>query len=126
MKTGQLFRERTKSHIQEIEDEWKALTIDLEKIFGEAPDLQSVLFLIGLQELGKGYGKYSKDQKMEVFHIAICSLLEPYGFYVFMGLDEEGFPHWEKGESLPNLTPGQQTLMLKQLAIDYLKNNRAS
>ena len=34
------------------------------KRFGGGLDLQAVLFLIGLQELGLGYQKLKKDQKL--------------------------------------------------------------
>ena len=107
------------SSIHEIETQWKQLIQRLEKLFGEDLDLQAVLFLIGVQELGKGYKKFNKDQKLEILHIAICTLLEPYGYYKFAGLDEDGYPHWELNENLPPLKPGQQSFLMKQSALDY-------
>ena len=107
------------STLHEIEDQWKKLILDLEKQFGDGLDLQAVLMLIGVQELGKGYRKFNKDQKLEVLHIAICTLLEPYGYYKFEGQDEDGYPHWSTVENLPPLKPGQQSFLMKQSILDY-------
>jgi len=107
------------AHLEEIEIGWKQLIRKLEQDFGDGLDLQAVLFLIGIQELGKGNKKYTKDQKLEVFHVAICTLLEPYGYYTFEGLDPDGYPHWKQLENLPSLTAGQQMLLMKQAILDY-------
>ena len=92
------------SHLQMIEKQWKELLKTLNNQFDGDLDLQAVLFLIGVQELGKGRVKYSKDQKLELMHIAICTLLEPFGYYNFAGHDQDGFPHWELNEQLPPLS----------------------
>jgi len=110
------------SSVNEIEVKWKLLLKRLEADFGEDLDLQAVLFLIGVQELGKGYRKFRKDEKLELLHIAICTLLEPYGYYKFLGNDEDGYPHWELNETLPPLKPGQQSSLMKQSAIEYFES----
>lgn len=108
---------------QEVPDsKWKALINKIAEDFGGEPDLEGILFLVGVQELGKGYRKYTKDQKMEVMHIAICALLEPYGYYEFEGMDQDGYPHWKLSESLPALKPGQQTILIKQALLDYFED----
>ena len=84
-------------------------------------DYDSILFLIGLQELGKPFKKYKKDEKLEVMHVAICSLLEPYGFYEFMGKDDDGWPHWKLKENLPFLDAKQQNKLIIDSIIDYFK-----
>jgi hypothetical protein len=107
------------SSLHDIEAAWKNLLSKLQNQFGDDLDLQAVLMLIGVQELGKGYKKFSKDQKLELMHIAICTLLEPYGYYRFEGLDEDGYPHWINNESLPSLNPGQQQFLIKQAICSY-------
>jgi hypothetical protein len=107
------------SHLQMIEKQWKELLKTLNNQFEGDLDLQAVLFLIGVQELGKGKVKYSKDQKLELMHIAICTLLEPFGYYNFAGHDQDGFPHWELNEQLPPLSPGQQMALMKESILDY-------
>jgi hypothetical protein len=115
-----IFNERlTETYLQSLEQDWKKLVIKLNKRFEADLDLEAILFLIGVQELGKGHRKYNKDQKLELMHIAICTLLEPYGYYSFLGLDEDGYPHWEVNEMLPPLKAGQQMALMKSSVLDY-------
>ncbi|HQW55980.1 MAG TPA: hypothetical protein PK076_07625 [Saprospiraceae bacterium] len=58
------------------------------------PDLNAVLLLIGIRELGQVRHKYSKEEKQDLMHIAVCTLLEPEGYYTFEGIDDDGWPHW--------------------------------
>lgn len=113
------------SHIQDVEKRWKELLSELNLQFDGDLDLQAVLFLIGVQELGKGKLKFSKDQKLELMHIAICTLLEPYGYYTYSGNDEDGYPHWEINELLPPLSPGQQLVLMKECVVEYFAANSA-
>lgn len=106
----------------ELNKSWKEVLVKLEKQFGEELDLQAILFLIGVQEIGKGYRKFTKDEKVDVMHVAICTLLEPYGYYEYEGLDKEGWPHWKRNDKLPPLTPSQQTELMQQAIVDYFKN----
>lgn len=103
--------------------EWDELVTKLNNQFGGELDLQGVLFLIGVQELGKGFKKFTKDEKLDVMHIAICTLLEPFGYYTYEGLDEDGWPHWKLNEKLPPLKPAQQNQIMQQAVLDYFKIN---
>ena len=109
------------SNTTESEAVWEDLTAKLSEHFKGDMDVQGILFVIGLQELGKSHKKYSKDQKLEIIHIAICTLLEPYGYYKFEGLDEEGWPHWEIIKKLPSLKASQQNKVMKEAIIEYFK-----
>lgn len=119
MQESQFRLEEDPSSLKEIEQRYKRLVAVLEREFGDGLDLQGILMLVGVQELGKGYRKLNKDQKLEILHIALCTLLEPYGYYRFVGNDEDGYPHWELTESLPPLKPGQQAFLVKQSLLDY-------
>ncbi len=105
----------------ELEKNWKQLIKQLSKRFGDGEELnlQGVLFLIGVQELGKGRQNFSKDQKVDLMHIAICRLLSRYGYYEYEGKDKDGWPHWKINEKLPYLKPGQQMQIVKQSIIEY-------
>lgn len=105
-----------------VVSDWDILQKKLVERFGEKMDYDSILFLIGLQELGKPFNKkYKKDQKLEVMHVAICTLLEPYGFYEYDGRDEDGWPHWTLKEQLPFLDAKQQNKLIIDSIIDYFK-----
>ncbi|MEW6469334.1 MAG: hypothetical protein AB1458_10430 [Bacteroidota bacterium] len=109
----------------EFEKEWNALVRKLSDQFNAELDEQGVLFLIGVQELGKGYRQFSKDQKLEVIHIAICTLLAPYGYYEYEGMDAEGWPHWRSTAKLPHLKPMQQSRLIKEAILDYFRKSDA-
>ena len=86
-------------------------------------DLDTVLFLIGVQELGMGYKEFKKDEKVNLMHIAICTLLEPHGYYKFLGRDEDGWPHFENIQQLPNLDEKQQEHLIKEAIVEYFRDN---
>lgn len=104
-----------------FEKRWNDLLLKLSKEFGDELDLQSVLFLIGVQELGLGYRKFKKDEKIDLMHVAICTLLEPFGYYEFEGKDEDGWPHFTRTSLLPNLQAGQQEILIKKAVITYFE-----
>lgn len=88
---------------------------------GEKPELDTMLFLIGVQEYGQGAKKFKKDDKVNLMHIAVCRLLEPYGYYRFDGRDNDGWPHFELLEPLPELKPNEQSLLMKKAIIQYFE-----
>ncbi len=89
----------------------------------EEADLNTVLFIIGVQELGMGYRKFKKDDKVNLFHIAICTVLEPYGYYRYEGRDKDGWPHFTSTAKLPNLKAGEQSVLMKDAIVKYYKEN---
>ena len=101
------------------------LWTEVENFFQERFDteknvtIETILFLIGVQELGSGSQKYSKDDKVNLVHIAVCRLLEPFGYYKFTHYDEGGFPHFDELESLPELKPNEQSVLMKKAVIHY-------
>lgn len=102
-------------------EKWKKIEGFFQENFtdGELPDLDTMLFLIGVQELGQGKRRFKKDEKINLLHIAVCRVLEPFGYYRFDGLDKDGWPHFELIEELPELKTNEQTLLMKQAIIQY-------
>jgi hypothetical protein len=107
------------AELQLLKERWQGLTASLSDQFGEEPDLQALLFLIGVRELGKGPMKFSKDEKQDLMHIAVCRLLSRFGHYRLEGTDAEGWPHWTLEKPLPPLTLKEQDLLLKQAVLMY-------
>ncbi len=106
----------------EINAKWNALQTKTAALFdNEKPDIKVFLFLIGVQELGKGPQKFSKRQKEELMHIATCRLFSEMGFYELEGLDQEGWPHWNLAKPIPNYTLLEQEMIMKSLIIDYFE-----
>ena len=86
---------------------------------GEPLDLDAVIYLVGVQELGLVQRKFKKDEKINIMHIAICRLLEPFGYYEFDYVDEEGWPHYKIIEQLPALKAGEQSILMKDAIVQY-------
>ena len=104
----------------EFQKKWNEVKIKVDNRFGQKMDIEAILFVIGLQELGQNIYKLTKDQKLEIIHVAICALLEPFGFYEFEGRDKDGWPHWKLKKELPKLNNKEQERLIKQGIIDYL------
>lgn len=104
-----------------LKERWEKLVDILSNQFsqGEDLDLDAIIFLIGVQELGKLHREFKKDEKVNLMHIAICRLLEPYGFYEFDFFDEEGWPHYKVKEQLPSLKAGEQSVLMKEAIVNY-------
>lgn len=106
---------------EDIKPIWQDLVQELIDVFEEPPDLQSILFLIGVQELGKGYQKFSKNEKQDLMHVGTCTILMGDGFYVSTGKDEEGWPQFESVNKIPALSLREQDLLLKRAVLRYFK-----
>lgn len=105
----------------EIEQAWKVLVKELTGHFGKKPDLQAILYLIGVQELGKGNQRFTKEEKQDLMHIAICKVLSFSGYYELEGLDEEGWPHWKLVKKLPFFDLLSQEVYLKMHVLEYFE-----
>ena len=105
----------------QLKERWENLVTLLSNQFskGENLDLDAIIYLIGVQELGKVHKEFKKDEKLNLMHIAICRLLEPYGFYEFEFFDEEGWPHYKVKEELPALKAGEQSVLMKEAIVSY-------
>ncbi len=104
-----------------LKERWQVLVEKLSAKFadGDPLELDAIIYLIGVQELGQYERNYKKDEKVNLMHIAICRLLEPYGYYEFEFFDEEGWPHYTIKEELPPLKAGEQTVLMKEAIVNY-------
>ena len=109
-------------HFQEdLQVRWLKLRIKLKEQFGIKPDMNGVLLLIGIQELGRGPGSFSKEEKQDLMHIAICRLLSSGGYYKLDGLDEDGWPHYTQLKPTPGANMIEQENLLKDYALLYFE-----
>ena len=109
------------SRDEQLKERWENVVTILSNQFaeGEILDLDAIIYLIGIQELGKINRTFKKDEKIELMHIAICRLLQPYGYYEFDFVDEEGWPHYQVKEELPTLKAGEQSVLMKDAIVNY-------
>jgi len=85
----------------------------------DLPDLNGVLFLVGIQELGWLHNNFTKEQKQDLMHIAVCKLLSYDNYYKFLGRDEDGWPHYKLLRPVPKQGIGPQENLLKEKIIQY-------
>jgi hypothetical protein len=106
----------------ELDRTWASLLATVETMIGKKPkDLNSFLFLIGVQELGRGQATFSKEEKQDLMHIGICKVLSYAGYYVLEGADKDGWPHWKLIKKLPHFDLLEQEKLLKMLVIEYFE-----
>ena len=110
----------------DLKTKWNNLKTKLSVDFSdnEIINLDSIIFLIGLHELGQFQKRFNKQKKLEVIHIAVCKLLSDYGYYEYDYTDNDGWPHYKLIKKLPNLKAGEQTILMKKAIINYfMKSN---
>lgn len=106
-----------------FEKRWRDQVTKLSKHFDAGTlDLNAVLFLIGVQELGQHAREFKKDEKVALMHIAICVVLLPYGYYKELGRDADGWPHFERVKDLPALAAVDQERLMKEAVLAYFES----
>lgn len=105
----------------DLQTRWWNLEASLVERFGKKPDLEAILFLIGIQELDRPKEKYTKEQKQDLMHIAVCSLLSASGYYELDAVDEDGWPHYKQLKAMPDMTPIEQENFIKDHVLLYFE-----
>jgi hypothetical protein len=112
--------------MQQVNDDlqirWLKLRIKLKEKLGIKPEMDGILFLIGVQELGVAHQEYTKEQKQDLMHIAVCTVLAQSGYYILEGYDEEGWPHFKQLKALPEFNLFEQENFLKDHVLLYFQN----
>jgi hypothetical protein len=102
---------------------WKLESKFLER-FGKKPDVEAILFLIGIQEIGNfnSQKKFNKEQKQDLMHVAVCTLLSQSGYYELERYDEDNWPHFKQLKELPHYNNAEQENFLKDHILLYFEN----
>jgi hypothetical protein len=107
----------------DLQARWWRLEERLLERFGKRPDMEAILFLIGLQETGLLNTKITKEQKQDLMHVAVCTLLSESGFYLFDRKDEDGWPHFKQLKEVPSLSLVEQENFLKDHVLLYFEKH---
>ena len=105
----------------DLQSRWWQLEAKLVERFGKKPDMETILFMIGVQELGDIKKKFSKEQKQDLMHIAVCTVLTPSGYYEIEGVDADGWPHFRQLKELPKYALKEQEDFLKDHVLMYFQ-----
>ncbi len=108
---------------QDLQSRWWALEARMLERFGKKPDLEAILFLIGIQEFGEVRNKFSKEQKQDLMHVAVCSLLAQSGYYEIESYDDDGWPHFRQLKVLPVFNMIEQENFLKDHILLYFETH---
>lgn len=90
--------------------------------FKKNPDVDAILFLIGIREAGLLPKRFKKEEKQDLMHIAVCRLLSEEGYYELDGLDKDGWPHWVALKPVSDLSGEEQEYLLKKQIIRYFEH----
>lgn len=107
----------------DIQQRWWNLEAKLVERFDKKPDLETILFLIGIQEFGEIRQKFTKEQKQDLMHVAVCSLLSQSGIYELERMDDDGWPHFRQLKPMPDMTPIDQENFLKDHILLYFETH---
>lgn len=111
-------------HAQDdLQQRWWKLEEKMMERFGKKPDVEALLFLIGIQEFGQIKEKFTKEQKQDLIHVAVCKLLSPSGYYELEKIDEEGWPHFKQLKAMPEMNMIEQENFLKDHILLYFQNH---
>lgn len=102
---------------------WMNLEQKLVERFGKKPDLESVLFLIGVQEFGAIKNKFTKEQKQDLIHVAVCRLLSQSGYFEYDRTDEDGWPHFKQLKAIPSMSLKDQEDFIKDHVLLYFQQS---
>ncbi|HEY6503357.1 MAG TPA: hypothetical protein VIZ28_05225 [Chitinophagaceae bacterium] len=107
----------------DLQTRWWTLEAKLVERFGKKPDMETILFLVGIQEFGGAKEKFTKEQKQDLMHVAVCSLLSASGYYELEGLDDDGWPHFKQLKPMPEMDTIQQENFLKDHILLYFESH---
>lgn len=108
----------------DLQSRWWQLEAKLVERFGKKPDMEAILFMIGIQELGDIRKKFSKEQKQDLMHVAVCTVLSSSGYYELEKVDADGWPHFRQLKSLPEYGLKEQEDFLKDHILLYFQQNK--
>ncbi len=109
--------------MENFDARWAAVERQLQERFGKVPDLDGLLFLIGMNEYGRPprRSKFTKEEKQDLMHVAVCTLLGRRGYFQLLGRDADGWPHFEPTGAAPPWGMEAQERLLKECAVEYFE-----
>ncbi len=107
----------------DLQTRWWTLEAKLVERFNKKPDMEAILFLIGLQETGIIKEKITKEQKQDLMHVAVCTLFSQSGYYELEGKDTDGWPHFKQLKSLPEMNMIEQENFMKDHILLYFQQH---
>jgi len=108
-----------------LQKRWAKLQRWVEHRFGKKADMEGILFLVGIQELGHGFlPDLDKDRKEQIVVEGAYCVLETLGYYERVGMERTGHWIWEQRHELPaDLSKEAEEHMLRRAVLRYFDKN---
>ena len=100
---------------------WQLVVNFFLPIAKKEPELEGMLFLIGLREAGLQPAPLSKEDKQDLVQLGICAILESEGYFERSGLTADGWPQFILKKPAPMLALGEQEAFFKLRIAWYLQ-----
>ena len=115
--------------MENLDEQWVKVTAFVKERFKKEPDLQGVLFVLGMREAailetqgGKNVKrKYTKEQKQDLMNLAFSKVMSEAGYFEVAHLDAEGWPVWKQIKPLPVMNAKEQEVFIKEKIIEYFE-----
>ncbi|TDH23050.1 hypothetical protein EXU57_18515 [Segetibacter sp. 3557_3] len=111
------------NYADDLQSRWWKLEAKMLERFGKKPDMEAVLFLIGMQETGYMKEKITKEEKQDLMHVAVCTVMSASGFYELERRDSDGWPHFRQLKAIPDMNMIEQENFLKDHVLLYFEKN---
>jgi hypothetical protein len=102
-------------------EEWEEFLLKASQHFKVMANLEFLMFVMGIQELGQGYKAYSKQEKTDLIALAQCKLMSMSGYTSENGRDIDGWPLYEVLIDEKELAPSSKDQLLKKNLILYFE-----
>lgn len=113
---------KVNKNVENEDNLWNKVVTFVERLTDKkAKDVNAILFLIGVQEIGSGNKSYTKEQKQDLIHVGTCTVLCIDNYYVKESTDEEGWPHFKLLKKVPHGKIGEQELFLRHEIVKYFQ-----
>jgi len=113
-----LFENKSDDDIQLMKD-WAEVRSYVEQHFEKKPDIQTCIFLIGLNEFGH-IREFEKEEKQDLMHVGMCTLLIGE-YFEYESTDKDGWPHFKEIKPMEAMFIKTQEVFLKQKIVQYFK-----
>jgi hypothetical protein len=115
-----LLKDTIKSDYEKaIFEDWIKVRSYVNELTGKRPDINGILFLIGMTEIGQ-MREFSKEEKQDLMHIGLCALFEDV-YYKRTHQDDDGWLHFDEIGVIEKIVLRDQENLIKEKIIGWFK-----
>ena len=104
-----------------IDNKWIEVEAYLKQRFNSTLDIKSILFILGLRELGRKESDLTKEEKMDLMNLGFCKIASLSGYFDILEKDKDGWPVWKQIKPLPKMKTKEQEAFIKEHVVKYFE-----